>query len=345
MKLSKKLNLKLKFFLFIITTILVYTVYHLYLLSEQFVEREYYTDDFLCKYYTDLSSRTLNDAVSLDRNGVVMVNYQNVYSSALSTLEYNPSAIASFALRQYHLNCLDSDKHSLDFFWNQINWLVTNQTEQGIFPHNYSMRHNGHQLVSGWGSALTQGFAISALVRAYNVSNDKRYLNAAILALQPFETDVEDNGIRTDNEFGVWYEEYPSKEGSDHVLNGFLFGLYGLHDLYKFLDNDKAERLFSDGVHSVKQTLPLFANDYWSKYSLSQKSTLKNHFNLGSPSYQKLHADQLRVLYILTSDEIFKEYSEKIEKQYWTVFGLSIQVAYIYYRDLNRFKKFLVSLI
>lgn len=51
-----------------------------------------------------------------------------------------------------------------------------------------------------------QGHGISVLVRAYNLTNDKRYADAASNALKPFETEATDGGVRN-HYLGIpWYE-------------------------------------------------------------------------------------------------------------------------------------------
>ena len=42
---------------------------------------------------------------------------------------------------------------------------------------------------------------------------------------------TEEGGVRANNKFGVFYEEYPLASNSTHVLNGFIYSLYGLFDL------------------------------------------------------------------------------------------------------------------
>ncbi len=316
-----------------------------------YLDRVYYQDDFLqqendyfCNYYLDLN-RSTNEVFSFDNKGVVIVDYSKIYSSEMYTEEYNPLTIAAFALSYFRESCGEDKPETLQKFWNQIQWLIENQTAGGAFPFHYDKIANNKFLESGWSSAMAQGLAISALVRAYKISDEEKYLNAALRALKPFEIPVYQGGVRTDNEFGVWYEEYPHKHDSDHVLNGYIYALFGLFDLYNYADSKKSGDLFNAGVSSLIIALPLFDNGFWSQYSLSKQSTLRNHYNIASPKYQLLHVHQLNALSRITSEKIFNQYSNRFREQYPGFYGYVVKVAFVTYRDLSLMRKRVAQLV
>ena len=74
-------------------------------------------------------------------------------------------------------------------------------------------------------TAIAQGVGMSFLERAYRMTGSVKYRDAALRALIPLET----KPIRSDIRDSVFFEEYPAEQ--NHVLNGFMFTLIGLHDL------------------------------------------------------------------------------------------------------------------
>jgi heparosan-N-sulfate-glucuronate 5-epimerase len=62
-------------------------------------------------------------------------------------------------------------------------------------------------LKPGWVSAMGQGHALNVLTRAYHLTKDRRYVDAALKALHVFEMEAVDGGVRN-HLFGLtWFEE------------------------------------------------------------------------------------------------------------------------------------------
>ncbi|GFS06154.1 D-glucuronyl C5-epimerase [Elysia marginata] len=94
------------------------------------------------------------------------------------------------------------------------------------------MRTAEIQMPPNWYSAMGQGQAMSALVRAYNLTGDRKYLVAAERALYLFTLGSEEGGVRARFMGQLdWYEEYPTVPTSSFVLNGFIFSMMGLYDV------------------------------------------------------------------------------------------------------------------
>ena len=73
-----------------------------------------------------------------------------------------------------------------------------------------------------------------------------------------------------DKEGFVWYEEYPSLENEPpHVLNGFIFALFGLYDYYKATESEEALELFNQGIKTLKEKINLWDMGFWSRYDLT----------------------------------------------------------------------------
>src|SRR5260221_5480620 len=73
-----------------------------------------------------------------------------------------------------------------------------------------------------WLSALTQGNALSVLVRAYQLTSEQPFLDAAQRVIRTFERDILDGGVSAPvGSNGVFFEEvavYPAV----HKLSGFI---------------------------------------------------------------------------------------------------------------------------
>ncbi|CAG2164012.1 unnamed protein product [Oppiella nova] len=189
-------------------------------------------------------------------------------------------------------------------------WFVANQESNGGFSINVNRKlSNGAlQLKSGWYSAMAQGQAISLLIRLYTHTRNHKYLICAKNALNLFDIDSKDNGIRTKfMDKYVWFEEYPTTP-STYVLNGFIYSLFGLYDL-SVSGNDsycvKAGLLYRQGVESLEQMLPLFDSGSGSLYDL-------RHLGLGSApnrarwDYHSTHINQLLFLNTIENKLIFQ---------------------------------------
>lgn len=79
---------------------------------------------------------------------------------------------------------------------------------------------------------MGQGQAISLLSRAfYHSGGNELYLNAAGAALKPFKVFSKNGGVLSEFMNIPWYEEYPTIP-SIFILNGFMYSLIGLYDLF-----------------------------------------------------------------------------------------------------------------
>ncbi|XP_076365388.1 D-glucuronyl C5-epimerase B-like [Tachypleus tridentatus] len=200
-------------------------------------------------------------------------------------------------------------------FFAVADWFVRHQDENGGWPIMVS-RHLSPvmaDLAPGWYSAMGQGQAISVLTRAFKVTGNMTYLHTAINAVKPFSMQSENGGVMTT--FAgkyIWYEEYPTVPGS-YVLNGFIYSLVGLYDLKMTCtqkDRKEVEKLYEDGMISLRQLLPLFDTGSGSMYDL-------RHFSLGiAPNlarwdYHTTHINQLLLLSTFESDPIFKYVADR----------------------------------
>lgn len=203
---------------------------------------------------------------------------------------------------------LSSSAH-LDHFYDAANWLVRHQDDQGGWPImvKRNLIPNILELQPGWYSAMAQGQAMSLLARAYLKSKNIKYLQSALKGVRPFEVSSSQGGVKARfvNTYD-WYEEYPTTPGS-FVLNGFIYSLLGLYDLKEVAspeDRVTAEKLYFEGLKSLKAMLLMFDTGSGTFYDL-------RHITLGiSPNrarwdYHTTHVNQLLTLSIIDDDPIF----------------------------------------
>lgn len=138
-------------------------------------------------------------------------------------------------------------------------------------------------------SALAQGNAISVLVRAYQLTQEEAFLQAARRAVRTFELDILDTGVSTPiGANGIFFEEvaiYPAA----HVLKGHILALFGLYDYVALTHNSTIEMLIQRSITALHILLDAFDTGYWTYSDLLHK-------RLASRSCHTLHVTLLEAL-------------------------------------------------
>lgn len=257
----------------------------------------------LGRYYLDFSSKA-NYPGRFTPDGIPLYSYFGA-----PEIEH-PIVVAQYAFGIFELLYRSefNDTGLKNEFIELADWFIKNknQTQGGIgWLVYYKIPEYG--MMIPWISALAQGEAISVLCRASLLTDNKKYSDLAEMALNPFEVKVKDGGLLNYFNNIPIYEEYPSPLRTVGVLNGFMFSMFGLYDLFLLTNSSKAEKLFSSGINALKKLLPYYDIGYWSRYYLfdyPKKYT-------ASFTYQNLMAEQLKALYFITGENLLLEYSEK----------------------------------
>lgn len=257
----------------------------------------------LNRYYLDFSSK-LNYPEKMDHNGVPL------WRNNKEPYFYHPIVICQYALGIYeHLYLSNfSDNNLKNKFLTQADWLKNNYKDIGIgkiWYIYYDIPLYG--IKKPWYSALAQGEAVSVLVRAYKLTNEKLYLELAEDAIKPFFIEVNNGGLVNYFNSIPIYEEYPSPIRTVGVLNGFMFSLFGLYDLSLASASNSAQNLFEQGIQSLIKLLPYYDTGYWARYFIFDYP--KSY--VASFTYLSLMYEQLKALYYLTGEKVFQEYSDK----------------------------------
>ncbi len=249
------------------------------------------------EYYLDLSDKAEYPG-ELDENGVplLLLDKQSYYF---------PVTIAQYGLGNYDRYQTTKENRCLKKFFEVANWFAKNHVTVDSSCVWYSYFENKlYSLKTPWASALSQGQGISVLVRAFIISTEQKYLDIALRAAKLFQIPVSRGGIRTlVNGRYVFYEEFPSDRPS-LVLNGFIFSLWGLYDLYLVTKEKVIMQLYQEGLETLITILPQYDFFGWSRYDQYDFSLP----NITSIFYHRLHIEQLKVMDQLTGNQVFRKY-------------------------------------
>ncbi|MCW2972666.1 MAG: D-glucuronyl C5-epimerase domain protein [Thermoleophilia bacterium] len=166
-------------------------------------------------------------------------------------------------------------------------WAAVDMDGYGRLAHLTPMPHT-YDIPAPWFSAMAQALATSLLVRTGHFDDAAR----AVQSLLDPSLDM-----ITDTEHGPILEEYQASP-RPHVLNGWMWGLYGLYDLScaDGADPELRERArvaYEAGVASLDAHLPAYETQRgWSTYDRYPHVIA----NIASPFYHRLHVSMLRTI-------------------------------------------------
>jgi hypothetical protein len=122
-----------------------------------------------------------------------------------------------------------------------------------------------------WTSGLSQGTAIQAFARGFELLGDESYKKIGREALGAFEK-APPVGVRVSSNGGNHYLIYSMSPGL-RVLNGFLQATTGLYDFAALTGDRKARKLFQRGDKAARREIPRFDTGAWSLYSLGGRES------------------------------------------------------------------------
>jgi hypothetical protein len=169
---------------------------------------------------------------------------------------------------------------------------------------------------------MAQGELISLYLRLHQALGRPTLLETARKAYRFMHVPVEEGGVRRrDDQGNLWLEEYPSKEPS-LVLNGFIYALFGLYDLYRVERDPEVKAEIDACLGTLVTRLRDFDSGYWSNYDLQKRELVRYY-------YQKnVHVPQMAVLEALTGDPVFGFYRKRWQRQLTPLNYLLVQIMY-----------------
>jgi heparosan-N-sulfate-glucuronate 5-epimerase len=259
--------------------------------------------DELGSYYMRFAQKANYDSL-LDANGVPMLDYRGIIGP-----QYNPIAIAQYALGNHTLWLETQDESRLTKLKNSSDWLAEhlepNARGVPVWLHKFDFEY-AETLRAPWYSGLAQGQGISALLRCHSATQDTKYLEAAKRAFESLTKSVDDGGVLYREGNDLWIEEYIVTKPT-HILNGYMWAMWGVRDLVLATGDSTASDLWNKCVSTLERNLPSFDLGYWSLYDQSSNGILKM---ITSTFYHRLHIVQLQIMWQMTNIETFRQYSQ-----------------------------------
>lgn len=242
-----------------------------------------------------------------DPSGIPQLDYHGHIG-----LQYNPIAIAQYGLGNFNLWRSTGDASRRRKFFLIADWLLShlepNAQGVAVWNHHFDWEYRD-TLKAPWYSALAQGQGISMLLRAHKESGDARYLDGARQAFASFQRPIGQGGVTFTDESGdLWFEEYIVHPPT-HILNGFIWALWGVYDFFLATGDRPAQELFFRGVRTLLHNLERYDLGFWSLYEQSGTRLRM----VASPFYHRLHIVQLRIMHRLTGEEAFARVAERWE--------------------------------
>lgn len=270
-------------------------------------------------YYMDFS-RKADHQGPFDPNGVPLLDYGGRIG-----LQHNPIAIAQYGLGNLDGYLLHAEEARLTRAAAAADWLVDNlrknRAGHPVWLHEFDWNY-ASPLIAPWYSGLAQGQGLSLLVRMHEATGEDAYLACASDAFVSMTKTVDAGGVLYRSGNDVWIEEYVV-DPPTHILNGWIWASWGLHDFYLATGDGIAGDLFDATVETLVRHLGEYDTGYWSLYEVSPRR-LKM---VASPFYHRLHIVQLRVLHRLTGIEIFADVAERWDAYSSRLFNRNRAVA------------------
>jgi len=181
------------------------------------------------------------------------------------------------------------------------------------FPYDFTFNPGGRlmeeQMTPPWYSGMAQGLALVALSRLHRHTGNEAYRKAArgvFLTFQrprgrctPWVVFVDDNSY-------YWIEEYAGRQ-PHRVLNGFMFGVFGLYEYWRTTEDPEAPPLIIAALTTLKHFAPQFRRPREnSLYDLTFRFPAED-------IYHRIHVDQLREMHRISGDTFFQELARTLD--------------------------------
>ncbi len=239
-------------------------------------------------YFNDLTGKTRYRGPA-DEQGIPLL------AGPDGRLFYYPTMTCQKALGHYDSWLVTGDRRHLREFISASRWLVQTQDPHGGWPcfrptasplptrHPIGLPFPRRDAISPY-SGMAQGQAISVLVRAFALSRERTYRDAAELAFALLGEDVSRGGVCASAGHLVSIEEAPMRPRNT-ILNGWVFGLFGVWDYWLSTQEQDARSFLERNVESLLDRLDTFDLGWWSLYDEAG--------HIAKPFYHDLHVSQL----------------------------------------------------
>ncbi|MGA9274555.1 MAG: D-glucuronyl C5-epimerase family protein [Candidatus Cybelea sp.] len=225
------------------------------------------------------------------------------------TRVYHPIRIAQFALHRFDIWYATRNAAARGDFLAQAKWLRDRQHDDGVTGlYRFEFPWKKYGAASGWSSAMAQGEAISVLLRAHSLDASSGYGDAAERAAQPFFSEIAQGGVVWRSGSEMFLEEI-ANEHAAHVLNGCIFALWGVWELWKRTGDPALARIVEPCVDTLRRWLPRFDTGWWTLYSLLLSAGDQPH--IATLKYHQFHIAQMHVLGQMFSEPKFEDAAQR----------------------------------
>lgn len=241
-------------------------------------------DSLLQFLYDRMTNRGLKYGIKYDKEGYPLYNYGRRNNEFIG-YQYNPIVMCWLADRIYRHDKTTQDNRKI--IMKYADMAAKRHIEDGVFTAVLKFCWPPYHIKEQWSSGLVYGRLIQLFVRAFDISNEKRFLDYAETVLINFRKDINEGGVRiqlSDDEW--WYEEYASAEiSSPMVLNGMISTVLCINELHEKRSNAAARELIDKGVRAIENNIEKFDRDGYSYYDLQH--------HICSPYYHNFHIELL----------------------------------------------------
>jgi len=211
------------------------------------------------------------------------------------------------------------------------------------FPYDFDFAVHGdttETLRAPWYSGMAEGYALTAFVRLFEITGDAKWKLAAdgtFAALERGTVPGDPFVSWVDSETNLWIEEYPRPgvTNSEKVLNGHIFGIYGLYDYWQLTKSQEALAMLKGAITTVEKMVPT----KFRRVNAASVYSLRHQLN--SITYHRVHVEQLVYLHQMTHRAVSVSTANLFRSDFplRTVFGtaaLTPRSKVAYRLDANR---------
>jgi heparosan-N-sulfate-glucuronate 5-epimerase len=252
-------------------------------------------------YYNDLTGKAAWQGSS--RRGVPLLYVARTGESVVF-----PIMVFQFGLgaldRYFLTGCAEYHDKALD----AIRWAIANVNAGGWYDNLFPTLRPQHDYYSS-NSAMAQGQAISLLTRAVRANllpqtEASAAERAIAVVFENMSLPLEMNGTVHRTQNGVYLCEACVRP-PHVVLNGWIFGAFGVLDYVRWAGSSAAGNLFDATVSTLERDIANYIQqDGWSAYD--------DNGRLASPFYHDLHIALLSALARLTGRSVLADAAERL---------------------------------
>ncbi len=261
--------------------------------------------------YSGFSLEKIKDTSFLkDSNGIILFEWQE-------QTYYHPGLICRKAGDFAAAYSGTGNPEYFELLLKYVNFLLSTSVEfdDAVYfpiPFDYQVNQQEDGFLSApWYSGMTQGTALSVLIRTFHITGDSTYLTYADKVFNSFSRlhgESEPWTVLVDSCGCYWIEEYPVWPPS-MTLNGFIWAVYGLYEYYLITGNEKAAEIIDLSLSSLKNYIPLFRRP-------GKPSYYGLRFGHYAGGYHMMHIRQLKFLEKISGDPFFGEWADTLLADY-----------------------------